>query len=558
MNIDINSIGYRWRGIYSPFLSYLERDVVYQNGGAYVIRSGVPVAFALGQQDAVLKGSLLTGGVSVGGTWGMVLHANANGTIEFRFMRDRNSTIATSLMNTYGSGGCYTSRHYMMAIMSEGDVRGWGRGLSGQLATGRADDWGQTFPRRTPFPPGTPRIVSIKSNWSETYFIDAAGGLWHAGENAISASGTNTQNSIPKKLNGLGDLASSAVVVKVFSSIDYFDNRKQGCIDSKGIVYMWGVNSNGIGGWGNTTNSVTPKVVPISTRYPMKDAFVAGGNTSASYLIDTFGRMWVAGEVNANGTGAELYDHRLFAPWGENNGVKTVTVSSSDEQDPTSLENYRAYAVVLDNGALYMWGHDGVNTGGRWGVGVTGDIWPGTAGPLGAGSPIKCLDGVADAYSFAGWQGRTVALMQDGTVKRAGTAGLGAAGEAAGTTGWTTIGGSLLTGVKKLRAVGGGYATAVMALRSDGKAVSWGYGGAGNHGSSNVGDADAISLVALDKTIVDFQTTGSLYVSTSIVNSLSNFFLTSDGGVYGTGYAGYGLMSDVHDLQRNTPSNIFF
>lgn len=558
MKIDINAIGYRWRGIYSQYLSYLERDVVYQNGGAYVIRSGVPVAFALGQQDAILKGALLTGGVSVGGSWGMVLHANANGTVEFRFMGDRNSIIATSLMNTFGSGGSATSRQYMMAVMSDGVARGWGRSASGQLGVGRADDWGQTFPRRVPFPPGTPRIVSIKSSWSETYFIDATGGLWHTGENASSASGTNTQNNIPKKLNGLGDLGSSAVVVKVFSSHDFFNNRKQGCIDSNGLVYMWGVNSNGLGGWGNTSNSVTPKVVPISTRYPMRDAFVTANLSSASYLIDTFGRMWVAGEFNANGTGAELYDHRLFAPWGESNGVKTVTVCASDDDDSLALENYRAYAVVLTNGELYMWGHDGIATGGRWGIGVTGDIWPGTAGPLGRGSPIKCLDGVADAYSFAGQQGRTVALMQDGTVKRTGTAGLAAAGETAGTNSWQTVGGSLLTGVKKLRAVGGGSATAVMALRSDGRAVSWGYGAAGNNGSGNVGDADAISLVALDKTIVDFQTTGELYFRDSTVNSLSNFFLTSDGGVYGTGYAGYGLMSDVHDLQRNTPSNIFF
>jgi hypothetical protein len=73
VNLDISALGYRWRGIYSPYLSYRDGDVVFKDGGAWVIRHGQPQPFALGQQDAILKGHLLTGGVSVGGIASMVL-----------------------------------------------------------------------------------------------------------------------------------------------------------------------------------------------------------------------------------------------------------------------------------------------------------------------------------------------------------------------------------------------------------------------------------------------------------------------------------------------------
>ena len=100
MNIDINNLGYRWKGVYSPYLSYLNNDVVYKDGGAYVMRNGVATPFALGQQDAVLAGHVLTGGVSVGGLANMVLHSNGASGMEFRFMGGRNGTIATALMST--------------------------------------------------------------------------------------------------------------------------------------------------------------------------------------------------------------------------------------------------------------------------------------------------------------------------------------------------------------------------------------------------------------------------------------------------------------------------
>ena len=134
MNLDISALGYRWRGLYSPYLSYRDGDVVFKEGGAWVMRHGQPQPFALGQQDAVLKGHLLTGGMSVGGIGSMVLHANgADGVdgVEFRFMADRNGTVATALMNTDRAAADYHSANFFMAaLMNDGSVRAWGRALA--------------------------------------------------------------------------------------------------------------------------------------------------------------------------------------------------------------------------------------------------------------------------------------------------------------------------------------------------------------------------------------------------------------------------------------------
>lgn len=552
MNLNIDALGYRWKGIYSPYLAYRDGDVVFKDGGAWVIRGGTPQPFALGQQDAILKGHLLTGGVSVGGNFGMVLHANATGSLEFRFMAERNGTIATRLVDTRNGGAYSSSSAYgMSALMNSGDVRAWGDATGGRLGLG-SGAFSRSKPGRVAFAPGMPRIVYAKSQWGETYYLDAEGALWHAGENAENASGTNSANPIPRKLNGLGDLGASTRVVKVFTGYDWYGYRHQGCIDSHGVVYMWGLNNYGCCGWGSSGGSLYPRVVPISLLYPMRDAFVSGGNYTATYLIDVHGRLWTAGQGGSSGQNADQNFHVLFMPWGEDKPVKAVRASETDAHWLDGNQYYRRFAVVLENGALYMWGDDSGQTGGGWGTGFTGDIWPSHAL-----FPYKCLDGVVDAYTISGGYSRSLALMQDGTVKASGHGGYGINGKTTDTTTWQTIGAGYLEGVTKLRHYGSKYGSSAMALRADGKAVGWGAGangaiGNGQGASSNLPN----SFVCLDRPIVDFESSG--YVAEADDVRLAHHFLTADGRVYSTGHGGNFMNGDPLGNHRLTPSQIIF
>jgi alpha-tubulin suppressor-like RCC1 family protein len=548
--IDINSIGYRWKGIYSPTLSYSENDVVYYNGGAYVIRSGALSEFALGQQDAILSGHLLTGGISVGGFGSMVLHSNGGSGVEFRFLNSRNGTLATQLMDTQYSSSAYTSSQYMMAIMNDKSVRSWGRQYAGQGGAGNQGDIPRHLPVRVAFPPGTPAITQIRSLNTDTFYVDAGGGLWHSGENSDSCSGTNSANPIPRKINGYGDLGSNVKVAKVFTGQGYYGYRNVACIDTSGKVYAWGNNQYNVQGM--TGSSPYPRLVPFTSQVPISDIHLTGGYYGASFYISTTGQLYVAGEYNTTGFGGgTVYPHKLWMPWGTNKSVKKIT--SSESYDSYDGSDYlRAYCALLTDGSLYRWGQSGAGGYGSWGTGYTGDVWPASGN---AKHPYKILDGVADMGSINGGYGRTLALMTDGTVKHTGYDSYGLGGGSDRTT-WATIGGSYLTNGVKLIMNGGGYFTSACLLRSDGKAVVWGHASNGCAGNGRGNETQTPnSFVLLDKTIIDVQSSGYIYQDD---NRIAYHFLTSSGEVFSTGYGGYSANGDADGNNRWAPAQILF
>jgi alpha-tubulin suppressor-like RCC1 family protein len=555
VNLDISALGYRWCGIYSPYLSYRDGDVVLKDGGAWVIRHGQPQPFALGQQDAILKGHLLTGGVSVGGIGSMVLHSNGTDGVEFRFMADRNGTIATALMNTDRAAADYHSANYFMAaIMNDGSVRAWGRAIYGQQGTGNTGDISRTFPARVAFPPGTPRIVSVNCVWDDTFFIDAEGGLWHAGGNSGYGSPTASANAVPRRVNGVGQLPANAVVKQVITGHDWYGYRMLACLDAQGRVYVWGNNQQGSLGLGHASVVTSPQLVPFTVDTPIKAVFLSGGTYAASYLIDTAGKLWVAGEANSCGFGSDQYTHRLWMPWGTEKRVKKVFCSESDAHWVAGSQYYRSYGVLLEDGALYRWGHDEGQTSGIWGTGYTGTIWTGHAL-----FPYKVLDGVADAYAISGGYGRTLALMQDGTVRHTGNNNYQIGGGSDRTT-WATIGGDSLTQVTKLRMYGSSYGSSAMALRADGKAVGWGMGGAGQCGNGYADSSNTPSrFVLIDRPIVDFSRSGVMGCGDGGEYHYGAYhFLTRDGQVMSTGYGSYGQTGDDDSDHRFAPSPILF
>lgn len=556
MKIDINSIGYRWKGIYSPYLSYIDGDVVYQNGSVYVYRGGTLQNFALGQQDALLAGQLLNGGVSVGGTWGQVLLSNGGSGVSFQFEGERGGTIATALMDTYNGIGSYANDHWMMALMNEGMVRTWGRSYGGSLGTGRPDDISYNKPNRVAFPSTAPRVVSMKASWGAVFYIMSDGSLWC---NGISSDyqnglGTGSNQTIPIKLSGKGDLGTNTVVTKVFTAMDYFGMPRVGCLDSNGYVYLWGPNNYGCCGWGDTNVSQIPKVVPWTVQNPCKDVWMSAGQYAATMFITLDGRAYMAGEVNSTGLGAgDRYIPTRFNPWDSEAPVKKFGSSESQGHWIPSTAYYRGWGVLLENGDYYMWGDDSGQVGYHWGDGTGGDNYPGTAG-----FPKLCKTNVKDFFIRTGGYQSAVVLLNDGTVQASGAGGTN--GYAVDTTTWGTFGGSYLTNVTKIRGLGGQYWGQVMALRSDGKCVGW-----GNNDDGHLGKGDAVQpdwavpstwdFVKLNKTIIDFQLSGACYGG---VADVAVHYLCSDGSVYTSGVGTYGQTGSRVDNYAYTPNQIIF
>jgi hypothetical protein len=558
MKIDINSIGYRWKGIYSPFLSYVDGYVVYQNGNALVYRGGTFQNFALGQQDATLAGQLAVGGVSVGGSWGQVLHVTGTNSVSFQFEGERSGTIATALMNTYQGIGSTANNHHMQTLMNEGMVRTWGRNYYGASGIGRPDDISFNKPGRVAFGSNAPRVVSMKAGYDNVYYIMSDGSLWVTGrgDDYTNGLGTNVAQNIPAKLSGKGDLGLNTVVTKVFTAFDYYGMPRVGCLDSNGYVYFWGTwNNYGANGWGTTANSQIPKVVPWSVQNPCKDVWMSAGQYSATMFVTLDGRAYMAGEVNSTGLGAgDKYIPTRFAPWDTEAPVKKY---ASAESVPHWIGSgyYRDWGVLLENGNLYLWGDDSGQVGGGWGDGTTGDNYPGTAG-----YPKLVMTDVKDFWTKSGGYHASVVLMNDGTVKATGAASANVNGYAVDTTTWSTIGGSYLTNVTKILGLGGLYWGTVMALRSDGKCVGW-----GANDDGHLGKGDAITpdwavpstwdFVKLNKPVVDFQYSGNCYGG---VADVTVHYLCSDGSVYASGVGTYGQTGSRNDYYNYTPNQIIF
>ncbi len=554
MNIDFTKLGYRWKGLYSPYLSYIEKDVVYKDGGAYVIQNGVPVPFALGQQDATLAGQVLTGGDPVSGVPYTALHSNGAGSMEFRFMGGRNGVIATKLMEVdrMNCEGAQQSQYYMSSIMSDGSVRVWGLRSNGQTGTGSYGGdpaWNYTLPTRVAFPPGTPRITQVVSNWNDTYFLDANGAVYHCGGNRGDVmSGRNTTGAtvIPTKINGFGDLGSNTVVVKIFQSGGYHGQYGMWLLDNQGRVYCWGQNAYGQLGTGNTTAINYPYLVPFTATTPIKDIY-ANSYIAASFLIGVNGIMYVAGEQNTSLYTATTSIHKPVMPWGFNKTVKQLFASEHGYVSGESWVYPRRYGAVLDNGEMWMWGELGAVSDG-FGIGYNANVWN-----TNTIYPLKVLDGVSYGQCVSGYS-VSMALMNDGTIKWTGYNGQGIGGASASRTTWETLGGSYLTNVTKFRLYGKNTYQTGFALRNDGKMVVWGHGGNGVVGDGyNTTANQPNKFLLIDKTIVDFSVGGQMGDAYGVL-----YCLTSDGQVMNNGIGVHSMGGDDDQEARFAPSPIIF
>lgn len=538
MKIDISTIGYRWKGLYSQYLTYAERDVVFKNGGAHVYRSGTFVPFALGQQDVVTPGAILTGGDEKFGIYGTVLHSNGANSVDFQFMEERNGTLVTALQESINSGGHQQTFYNMATLMNNGSVRAWGYNDAGRAGLGASD---QSYIKagKVPFPVGTPRITKIKAGVGATYYIDANGQLWATGSNSENRQGTGATNRIPTLVSGKGDLPLTAKVVKMVVGYDYYGYASQACITDTGRVYCWGSNGSGCLGLGDATARVYPTLLPLSVTLPMKDAYFSGGGYDVGGFITTTGKLYTCG-ASRNGHSYSTTVPVLLEPWDNGATVKLFRVSESDAHWVAGAQYYQRQLVVLDNGELWIWGDD------------SGQVADGQAG---SNVPSLRLTGVKDAYSWSGGYSRTIALMNDGTVKAVGYSGYNIMDTYLDGSVWNTIGGSYLTNVTKIMAMGGTYGTCAMALRSDGKCVGWG-GGQGHSGNGDLTESPRPNnFVMLDETIADFMMGGYMYGGDYYIY---NYFLTTDGRVFACGAGYYYANGSPENTHQAVPRKIIF
>lgn len=542
--LDTKLFGYRWKGVHNPSTTYEEGDVVYRLGGAYVWRNGAWAVFGPGQQDVTTTGHLMTGEQSVGGAAGQSLYVAPSGAaLEFRHSDDRNGTTVKALMQCTEDSGpkhCGAS-DMMMAIMTDGSVRGWGRTLSGQMGTGN-QDVARQFPVRIPFPPGTPPIKKIVSVRYTTYFLDESGTIWVTGANSgnvMSGCGITGVIPIPTKLNGVGvgnEILSTTKITDIITGKDYGDYFCVFAKDDQNRVYAWGYNRYGQLGVLDGVNTNIAKLVPFTANTPINKIYAGGGDITSSCFIDFQGNAYFAGagipSFLGTGSGVQVNVHQRLETQGR--AVKKYTISSTDDHATAGTQATWAVALLLENGQLYVQLDGTVNSSG-----IGQATWT-SGGYLGiTGTPYHT--NVDDIYFVHGGYPRLYALMKDGTVQMRGRSsyyGNGVSTDAE-VAAWTTIGGSVLTNVVKLKAVAGQYAQTIAAIKGDGTVAIWGRTDGGLRGTGeNVSTVAGIKNVQHDRPIVDVQFSGYCWYDSFV----ENVFLLDDlGRVLALGDYNYGV-----------------
>ena len=548
LQMNIEALGYIWQGPFSTSSVYTERDVVFKDGGTYVMRNGAWEPFALGQRDAVTKGHLLTGGVSVGGLDGQALHSNANASIEFRYSLDRNGTTCARLMDTIQNHrGAYATNRFGMFVMTDGSVRGLGRTDSGQLGDGRTDSSGARWtPSLAVFPKGV-EIAKVICTWANSFYIDTTGGLWYSGSNdanCMSGRGLTGIVRTPVKLNGFSGIPANAKIVDVHCHYGNTNYPTPMARDDQGRVYVWGYNQTGCAGLGTTGVITTATLIPITATVPMKYAVSNGGYYGASCLIDYDGYAWTAGDnaLSWNTTNS-WYVHNRLDLGGRR--VKKMFWGEDDQHWVAGTQYDWGSGILFENGDVYIRGVAPVQVG----MGYT--ITP--SDPA-TGTPFHT--GVADIWvTFGGYQ-NAIALMNNGTVQARGYNSYGLNGSLADTTTWATVGAGYLENIVKLKVQGAQYGSTGAALRADGRLVVWGGGLNGQAGNGLFTESQLPNSFFLsERPIVDFAFGGYRYEA-QYFNAV--YALNDIGQVLVSGQGEYSMNGDDDGENTGTPQLVRF
>ena len=289
---------------------------------------------------------------------------------------------------------------------------------------------------------------TISSNGEAHGGIKIDGTLWVWGsEGFYGRLGNNSYNNIVSTAFKIGTLNN-------WSKIS-FGYEHTGAIKTDGTLWMWGRNSNGELGQGNTIHRSSP--VQVGTLSDWKTINCGFNSTVA---IKTDGTLWA---------------------WGYNNngqlGQGTILDKSSPVQVGT-LSDWKTIAsgqsctlAIKNNGTLWAWGY---NNNGELGDGTR--IRKSSPVQIGSLTNWKTID-----CGLISGLGYTLAIKNNGTLWAWGDNTYGQLGQGDRTSRSSPVQVGLLGGWKSISC---GYSCS-MSIRTDGTLWAWGYNNNGQLGLGN-------------------------------------------------------------------------
>jgi predicted CxxxxCH...CXXCH cytochrome family protein len=381
---------------------------------------------------------------------------------------------------------------------------------------------------------GAGNETSFTSPWSFTTTANSA--IWtNKGDFEANLATTGTATTRDKVVVSGAIPADNAVVTMQYASITMIasGNEHSLALLSDGSVWAWGRNDYGQIGNGTTNVTTTPvQIFPIGSG-------VIGVSAGAyhSLAVKTDGSVWAWGSSNSGqlGDGSSGSSAKKTTPVqvsGFGPGAGVISVAAGGIGNSIYIGGSHSLALKSD-GSVWGWGY---NANGQLGDNTT-DTKVTPVQILGAGSGVVAL--AAGSY-------HSMALKSDGTVWSWGYNNSGQLGDNSTTQRLTPgqiPGANLSSGTIKI-AAGNNYS---LAVKSDGSAWSWGYGG-----YSQLGNPGSTPRVP---TLITGMGPGAGAVSIAAA-ARHGLILKADGSVWGWGDNNYGQVGDGTNIDRSAPVQV--
>ena len=186
---------------------------------------------------------------------------------------------------TWSTMGCVAET--MWGIKTDGTLWSWGTNGNGRLAVNQPTSWKRSSPVQVP---GTTwSIVDGGAAWSSAGAVKTDGTLWMWGSNTAGqlGQGNTTEYSSPKQVGSGTDWANMKI-----------SHAAVRAVKTDGTLWSWGINTHGQLGLSNKTQYSSPVQVPGTTWSTDVDAL--GSHTYSAGAVKTDGTLWMWGQ---NSTG---------------------------------------------------------------------------------------------------------------------------------------------------------------------------------------------------------------------------------------------------------------
>ena len=553
MQIDLGKLKMDWRGPYDNATEYEKDDAVSFSGSSYIYvgenpsTGVVPTAgqstglwhiLAAGMPTMNERGEIVFQGESgpvalAPGFNGHVLTSRGPGADpEWAAPMARRNSRVIKLPDTDHMNGSYRSGGF---ITADNSLRVWGHGENGNLGQG------SYVPDRSfPIQPAMPRTDATVVVWrrcgEDNWVVMSDGSVYVWGRNSYGSLGVgNTANVLmPTKVTALDGV--NIVDIAVGHGYGWSYNHAMFLADD-GTMYACGYNGYGQLGLGDGTNRNVPTAL---AKTDWDAVFIAGAQYGRTFAIDSAGNLWAWGFNGAGPLGLGDTSNR--------NTPTQVTLPSAcasvsccqDDQPASGVQTAGHTLALLDDGSVYSWGN---GNSGQLGVGNNSDSSsPQHIASLGT-------DNVA-VFAAGGDLGYSVVQKADGTIRTFGYNAYGQLGSGNTTNAnapITPVGVEGRDGIKKVLTFGGNAYGSVAVLFEDGSLMCTGYNGNGNLGVGNTANQTTFQDVRIMQSdIVDICCVG-------FTSEVGLGILTDDGLYYQTGYAGESQLPEDDDEYSTVP-----